>query len=157
VPPPFPPKPPCPPCPPCPEPPEIFVAGGIGRDPQVFLNNILYVSFGPALIESADTVMHVDGSAEFEILESGFYEINYQLSAYNTALLPSLPIQVTVGLFGSISGVISSDLITAQFELLQRRVVVELSAGEIITLQASQSYGAVLRVNSQTISIVKLP
>ena len=135
---------------------NILVAAGTGADPFGFINLTMDIPFAAALYSTGNFARHAANSAEFTILEAGAYEINYQMSAYNPAVESSFDIDITVRLMSNLSGAVDAVLFTRQNRLEQRSVTVNLSAGEILFLQASQPYPSEMAINSQAIAIVKL-
>ena len=148
---------PCPPGPPAPGTlNDIFVAAGTGIDPFGFINLTMDIPLGNALYSNGNFIRHSADSAEFTILETGKYEINYQASAYNPVLESSIDIDITVSLMSNLSGALDRVLFTRANRLEQRSVRVNLSVGEIVFLRASQPYPSEMAINSQAITIIKL-
>ena len=156
----------CPPCPPCP-PPEpcppcpvtetnFLAAAGTGRDLFVFITLTADIPFGPTLASIGNSVSHVANTPDFIILETGQYEINYQMSTYNpvTTALPN--VDFTVRLISSVSGVVDTLNFTTAFQLMQRHIILNLSAGETLRFQITQAEPSEMSVNSQAIVFTKL-
>jgi len=103
-----------------------------------------------------DAVTHVANSPDFVITQSGDYEINYQLSAYNPALVESIDVDISTYLMSNNAGILDTVNHGPQFQLIQRRVVTYLASGTVLFLQATQPYLSEMGFNSMAMVITKL-
>lgn len=136
---------------------NILVSAGTGTDPLEVTGLTLDIPFGSTLYSEGNSVSHLGNSPEFVILESGEYQINYQLAAYNPVLSEGLPIDITVNLVSNRSGILDTISFTTAHQLVQRSITRHLDSGEVLYLQAIQRELTEMAINSQAITIVKLP
>jgi len=78
------------------------------------------------------------------------------MSAYNPVLPDTLPIDITVNLVSSLSGVLDTIHFTTQFQLMQKRILVNLTEGDNLSFEVSQREPSEMAINSQAVTIVKL-
>lgn len=136
---------------------NILVSAGTGTDPLEVTELTLDIPFGSTLYSKGNSVSHLGNSPEFVILESGEYQINYQLATYNPVLSEGLPIDITVNLVSNRSGILDTISFTTAHQLVQRSISRHLDSEEVLYLQAIQSELTEMAINSQAITIVKLP
>ena len=150
----------CPECPECPVCPRVsvdtLVAAGTGIDPHFFTRPSFNIPFGNALVATGNAISHRADAAEFVINQRGDYEINYQLSVYDPAVVEDEGVNVTIELVSSLNGVIDDIHFTVPFLLEQRRLVLHLEEGEVLFLREIQGIEPEVGINSQAIAITKL-
>ena len=140
-----------------PEPPtdadyNILAAAGTGTDPRNY--GEWAVPFAHEYLKIGDYVSHVAGYPEFEINETGTYQINYQLAVYNTVTQDSTDNYAE--LMSGFEGILDSIHFTQAHVVEQRSITVNLQAGDKVSLYIRDLTTVTNGVNSQAISFIKV-